>query len=72
MSMHSVRIPDHLDQEINELLSSTLSRSDIIRQALLQYVKRAKFRRLRKQVLPFSEAQGLLTDKIFFGQSRQI
>jgi metal-responsive CopG/Arc/MetJ family transcriptional regulator len=66
MSIHSVRIPEKLDQEINMLLSSTVSRSEIIRNALTQYVKREKFCRLRRQVLPFAESQGLLTDEDIF------
>ncbi|MDA1353957.1 MAG: CopG family transcriptional regulator [bacterium] len=66
MSIHSVRIPDKLDREINILLSPTVSRSELIRNALTQYVKREKFRRLRRQVLPFAESQGLLTDEDVF------
>lgn len=66
MGMHSIRLPEKLDQELNTLITPTFSRSMLIRHALTEYVKRNKFMRLRKQVLPFAEAQGLLTDEDVF------
>lgn len=66
MSMHSVRIPDSLDDEINQLIGPTRSKSELIRDALTQYVRREQFKRLRGQVLPFAEAAGLLTDDDVF------
>ena len=40
--------------------------SDIVRESLRRYIALEKFRAIRTQVLPFAEAQGLLTDEDVF------
>jgi predicted transcriptional regulator len=40
--------------------------SDIVRESLRRYIAVEKFRAARKKVLPFAEAQGLLTDEDVF------
>jgi len=40
--------------------------SDIVRESIRRYVAVEKFRALRKKVLPFAEAQGLLSDEDIF------
>jgi hypothetical protein len=42
------------------------SKSEIIRDAISRYLAIKRFQQLRKQVLPFAEAQGLLTDGDIF------
>ncbi|MEX2148988.1 MAG: ribbon-helix-helix protein, CopG family [Steroidobacteraceae bacterium] len=42
------------------------SKSDIAREALKRWIATARFRELRAKTLPFSEAQGLLTDEDVF------
>jgi hypothetical protein len=40
--------------------------SDMVRESLRRYVAVEKFRALRKKILPFAEAQGLLSDEDVF------
>ena len=40
--------------------------SEIVRESVRRYVAVRRFRRLRNKVLPFAEAQGLLTDEDVF------
>ena len=40
--------------------------SDIVRESLRRYIAVTKFRALRRRVLPFAEAQGLMTDEDIF------
>ncbi|MCI2426383.1 ribbon-helix-helix protein, CopG family [Candidatus Acetothermia bacterium] len=42
------------------------SRSEIIRDAITRYLAVKRFQQLRKKVLPFAEAEGLLTDEDIF------
>jgi hypothetical protein len=41
--------------------------SDLVRESIRKYVSIYRFRKLRNKVLPFAEAQGLLTDEDIFG-----
>ena len=51
-----------------EELSASESRpvSDLVRESIQRYVMIQKFRSLRRVVLPFAEAEGLLTDEDVF------
>lgn len=40
--------------------------SDLIRESLGSFLAVKKFRHLRRKILPFAEAQGLLTDEDIF------
>jgi metal-responsive CopG/Arc/MetJ family transcriptional regulator len=42
------------------------SKSEIIRDAVARYLASKRFQQLRKKVLPFAEAQGLITDEDVF------
>ncbi|HLG18747.1 MAG TPA: ribbon-helix-helix protein, CopG family [Bdellovibrionota bacterium] len=65
----TVRLPAGLRQELRKLSrAERLSVSDIIRDSLKQYLATRRFRNLRRKVLPFAEAQGLLTDEDIFKQ----
>jgi predicted oxidoreductase (fatty acid repression mutant protein) len=40
--------------------------SDIVRDSLRRYIATERFRSVRRKILPFAEAQGLLTDEDIF------
>lgn len=63
----TIRIPKQLQKEIDTLMKAEkTTRSEIIREAVMRYVALKRFQHLRKQVLPFAEAEGLLTDEDVF------
>jgi len=63
----TIRIPDKLKREL-EKLSKTEEKpiSDLVRDSIKRYVAIHRFRQLRNRVLPFAEAQGILTDEDVF------
>jgi predicted DNA-binding protein len=63
----TIRIPDDLREELLRISNSEAKPvSDLVRESLLRYISIYKFRQLRRNVLPFAEAQGLLTDDDIF------
>jgi len=63
----TIRIPGELKAELNAISRSEhLQISDLVRESLRTYVAARRFRQLRGKVLPFAEAQGLLTDEDVF------
>jgi metal-responsive CopG/Arc/MetJ family transcriptional regulator len=44
------------------------NRSEIAREALRRQLKLEQFEELRKRVMPFAEARGILTDEDIFSQ----
>ncbi|HLB59965.1 MAG TPA: ribbon-helix-helix protein, CopG family [Bdellovibrionota bacterium] len=66
-SLISVRIPKELGEIINEFCKKTrLPLSDLVRESIKRYIAVEQFRHVRKKILPFAEAQGLLTDEDIF------
>jgi predicted transcriptional regulator len=67
MTTLTIRLPDALKMEL-DVISRDEQRgvSDIVRESLRRYVALARFRTVRKKILPFAEAQGLLTDEDVF------
>jgi predicted transcriptional regulator len=63
----TIRLPDDLRREL-ETISTAENKplSDVVRESLRRYVAIRQFGRLRRKVLPFAEAQGLLTDEDIF------
>ena len=63
----SIRLPEDLKKELQEI-SKEESRpvSELIRDSLKKYITLYRFRKIREKVLPFAEAQGILTDKNVF------
>ena len=60
----TVRIPDDLLKDLQELSKAESKPvSELVRESIQRYVAISKFRKLRSQVLPFAEAQGILTDE---------
>ena len=60
----TIRLPKKLQKELNVVTKiEKTSKSELVREAVSRYLAVKRFRQLRKQVLPFAEAEGLLTDE---------
>ena len=67
MTTLTIRMSDELRTELDEVSREEHKAvSDIVRESLRRYIAVEKFRSVRKKVLPFAEAQGLLTDEDVF------
>jgi predicted transcriptional regulator len=63
----TVRLPDDLRKELQQISEAEAKPvSDLVRESIQRYVSIYNFRRLRNTVLPFAEAQGILTDEDVF------
>jgi metal-responsive CopG/Arc/MetJ family transcriptional regulator len=63
----TIRLPKKLQKELETAAKiGKTTKSEIIRDAISRYLAVRRFRQLRKRVLPFAEAQGLLTDEDIF------
>jgi predicted transcriptional regulator len=63
----TIRLPDKLQKELDIVAKAEkATRSDVIRDAVARYIAVKRFQQLRKKVLPFAEAEGLLTDEDIF------
>ena len=63
----TVRLPENIRSTLQEISKAEQKPvSDIVRESLRRYISIYQFRRLSKKVLPFAEAQGLLTDDEVF------
>jgi len=60
----TIRIPDDLRKGLQEISKAEGKPiSDLVRESLKRYIAIYRFRKLRNMVLPFAEAQGILTDE---------
>jgi predicted transcriptional regulator len=67
MTTLTIRLPDDLRNELDKLSrDENKAVSDIVRESLRRYVAVERFRAIRRKILPFAEAQGLLTDDDVF------
>ena len=67
MTTLTIRIPEVLRKELKTLSrSENKAVSDIVRESIRRHVAVVRFRALRNRVLPFAEAQGILTDEDVF------
>lgn len=67
MTTLTVRLPEGMRNELNQLSrEQNKAVSDIVRESLRRYIAVEKFRSMRGKILPFAEAQGLLTDEDIF------
>ena len=63
----SIRLCEKLRQDLNRgVKAEKTSKSDVIRNAIERYIALKRFQQLRKKVLPFAEAEGLVTDEDVF------
>lgn len=71
--MKTATITIRLDKDLDDMLAkaskrSGKNRSEIAREALRRQLRLAQFEELRKRIMPFAEARGLLTDEDVFSQ----
>ena len=63
----TIRLPEKLQRDLDKVVKAEkTSKSDVIRDALERYIALKRFQQLRKKVLPFAEAEGLVTDEDVF------
>jgi predicted transcriptional regulator len=63
----TIRIPEDMRKDLEELSKYEHKPvSDIVRESLRRYIAINRFRKLRNMVLPFAEAEGILTDEDVF------
>jgi len=63
----TVRLPDELRKGLQQISDAEAKPvSDLVRESIQRYVAIYNFRRLRNTILPFAEAQGILTDEDVF------
>jgi metal-responsive CopG/Arc/MetJ family transcriptional regulator len=63
----SVSLPEDLKEELDRFTQAEgVSRSDLVREAVRDYLFIRKFRSLRQRLLPYAEAQGIYTDEDVF------
>lgn len=67
MTTLTIRLPEVLKSDLDRISRvENKAVSDLVRESLRRYVAIEKFRSVRKKILPFAEAQGLLTDEDIF------
>lgn len=60
----SIRIDSELDKALSNTAKRTgRAKSDLVREAIKRQLAVESFQQLRNTILPFAEAQGLLTDE---------
>ena len=63
----TIRIPENMRKELEELCKAeNKPLSNLVRESLKKFILIYRFRKLRNTVLPFAEAQGILTDDDVF------
>ncbi|MDO8721292.1 MAG: ribbon-helix-helix protein, CopG family [Syntrophales bacterium] len=63
----TIRLPDDMREGLQELSrNENKPVSDIVRESLKRYLAIYRFRKLKNMVLPFAEAQGILSDEDIF------
>jgi predicted transcriptional regulator len=63
----TIRLDTDLERMLDKVCKqSGRTRSDIVRDALKRQLSILRFEQLRRQVLPFAEARGYLTDEDVF------
>jgi predicted transcriptional regulator len=67
MTTLTIRIDPKLDKALERVAKSTgRTKSEIAREALERQVAVSRFREIRRKILPFAEAQGMVTDEDVF------
>lgn len=66
-SVLTIRLDAELERLLEHICRQTgRSKSDVVRDALRRQLSLLRFEQLRRQVLPFAEARGYLTDEDVF------
>ena len=67
MTTLTIRLSEALKTDLDEISrEENKAVSDIVRESLRRYIAIEKYRSVRRKILPFAEAQGLLTDDDIF------
>ena len=71
--MKTATLSIRLDKDLDRLLGKASrqvgrSRSDVARDALRRQLRLMQFAAVRRRIMPFAEARGLLTDEDVFAQ----
>jgi predicted transcriptional regulator len=67
MTTLTIRLPESLKADLDRVCSEgNRVVSDVVRESLRRYIAVERFRTVRRKMLPFAEAQGLLTDEDVF------
>ncbi|MBW1786007.1 MAG: ribbon-helix-helix protein, CopG family [Deltaproteobacteria bacterium] len=67
MNTLTIRIPEELRADLQKISRQQKKPvSEVVRESIRRYVAVERFRAVRRKVLPFAEAQGLLTDEDVF------
>jgi predicted transcriptional regulator len=63
----TIRLDEDLERRLDEVCQrSGKTRSEVVREALRRQLSLMQFEQLRARVMPFAEAQGVLTDEDVF------
>ena len=67
----SISLPEDLKAELDEAVRlEGVSRSDVVREAVREYLFIRRFRALRQELIPYAEAAGVFTDEDVFRATR--
>lgn len=65
----SVSLPEEIKSALDSLSETeNRSRSEVVREALRDYIFVRRFRRLRSRMIPLAEEKGIFTDEDVFEQ----
>lgn len=63
----SISLPEPLKAELDRFTQAEgISRSDLVREAVREYLFTRRLRALRQELMPYAEAQGIYTDEDVF------
>jgi metal-responsive CopG/Arc/MetJ family transcriptional regulator len=63
----SISLPEALKAELDRFTQAEgISRSDLVREAVREYLFTRRFRALRQELMPYAEEQGIYTDEDVF------
>lgn len=63
----TISLPGSLRERLDQMVETAqVNRSDVVREALRQYLQREEFQRLRRKMIPQAQAQGIYTDEDVF------
>jgi metal-responsive CopG/Arc/MetJ family transcriptional regulator len=63
----SISLPEDLKNDLDRFARSEgITRSDLIREAVREYLFSRRARSLRRELMPYAEAQGIFTDEDVF------
>jgi metal-responsive CopG/Arc/MetJ family transcriptional regulator len=65
----TISLPGSLRERLDKMVETAqVNRSDVVREALRQYLQREEFQRLRRAMIPQAQSQGIYTDEDVFEQ----